>query len=78
MGGQLYLLTLFAIREEIDKIERGNINEEQEHNRNGIEYGVTANNIKDNIVRSTVTAHKEHVVVVKGHVCYVRGNTEEG
>ena len=73
-GSKLFLL---AYSEEVVyEIESGNVKNEKSPNQERIEYGVTANEVEEDVVGGSVASHKEHVVVVDGSVNHVSGDAE--
>ena len=45
-----------------NEIEKKNVNEEQSNDPDGVDHGVPADKVKENVVWGAVTAHKEHIV----------------
>ena len=63
---------------EIYEIEGSNVNYEDRPNEEGIYYGMTANEIENDVVGCSVARHKEHIVIINGYVSCVRGNAKSG
>ena len=63
--------------EEENTVKGGYVEQEQDHHANGVEDGITTEEVVENIVGSAVALPQEHIVGAKGRVRDKGGDTED-
>ena len=69
---------LFLLDQEEDPVKGGYIDEEHGDHADGVEDGVPADEVIEDVVGGTVALPQEHVFGVQGRVCDESGGAEDG